>query len=69
MIMVLSFDCYVTVLIKGVPLYRLSSLFNIQNAFDPPPPPFVLNIFFDRLGGTLHCSKIGQNKETMSNIP
>ena len=41
---------------KGCP--NLAFFNNVQN-------PFLLNIwqiFFDRLGGTLHCSKIGQYK-------
>ena len=38
--------------------------FNIvQRALDPASLTFEhLVDFFDRLGGTLHCSKIGQNK-------
>ena len=40
------------------------AFFNIvQTAFDTPPLPFEhLVDFFDGLGGTLHCSKIGQYK-------
>ena len=47
----------------GVPLVSKSAVFLniVQNAFDPPPLPFEhLVDFFDGLGDTFHCSKIGQ---------
>ena len=47
-------------IIRDVPLYRLCS-FLTQNAFDVPPLRFEHFVdFFDGLGDTLHCSKIGK---------
>ena len=46
------------------PSLLIRQFFNIvQNAFPPPPLSCEhLVDFFDGLGGTLHCSKIGQYK-------
>ena len=44
---------------EGCPNLQIMHFFNIfQKAFDPP----IGRFFFDEMGGTLHCSKIGQNK-------
>ena len=44
---------------EGMPLFVNYALFFVQNAFDPP---HLLGHFYDVLGGSLHYSKIGQNK-------
>ena len=66
-ITIISVLIVIIITLRHVLLYQSCSFLNIiQNAFDlPPPPPSFWTLgrfFFDGVGDTLHCSKIGQYK-------